>query len=322
MPFLSVNNISKKATDGIALDAISFSQQQFEKIAIAGETGSGKTTLLKIIAGLTQTDRGTVYFENEKVAGPEEKLLAGHPSIAYLGQHFELLNNYWVHELLEYANDLTPQFADKLYKLCKIDHLVNRRTNQLSGGERQRIALAKLLTKSPKLLLLDEPFSNLDVLHRKIIRQVIADVSAELQISCILVSHDAADLLSWADTLLVLKDGKVVQQGTPEQVYNQPVSTYCAGLLGDYNLINTAKIQIAGMKTGDVLMIRPEHTHVLRTSTSTMFQGKVINIEFFGSHYLLYINCNDCIIKSRTSHNEWEVNEEVYIRFSEKHFWH
>src|SRR6202012_4844162 len=110
-------------------------------------------------------------------------------------------------EILSYSNDLSGEAAAGLYALGRIDHLLGRRTDQLSGGERQRIALTRLLVKPPRLLLLDESFSNLDPLHKRILKNVITDISERLGITCILVSHDPRDLLSWAEEILVLREG-------------------------------------------------------------------------------------------------------------------
>src|SRR5580692_2230502 len=150
------------------LSGISFVQQKGQKLALAGATGSGKSTLLKMIAGLLQPDEGEIWLDGQRVRGPLETLVPGHPGVAYLSQHFELWNNYRVGEILSYANDLSDEEAGTLYEMCRIDRLLGRRTDQLSGGERQRIALARLLVKPPRLLLLDEPYSNLDRIHKEI----------------------------------------------------------------------------------------------------------------------------------------------------------
>src|SRR5215203_1380378 len=145
---LLVYRITKQQENDFVLRDISFIQQQFQKIAIAGETGSGKTTLLKIIAGLIQPDEGQVVFKNEIVKGPEEQLIPGHPGIAYLSQHFELRNNYRVEEMLNLTLQLEDEQADTIFKVCRINHLLKRKTDQLSGGEKQRVALAGLLISS------------------------------------------------------------------------------------------------------------------------------------------------------------------------------
>src|ERR1700754_4544564 len=134
MNILSVSNLHKQINPFFAVRDVSFVQQPLQQIAIVGETGSGKSTLLKMIAGLIQPDGGSIYFEDIKIKGPDEQLIAGHPAIAYLSQHYELRNNYRMEELLEYASKLSSKQAAELYRLCRIDHLMQRKTGQLSGG--------------------------------------------------------------------------------------------------------------------------------------------------------------------------------------------
>lgn len=220
----------------VALDNLGFSQRKGQRLAIVGETGSGKSNLLKTIAGLATPSAGAVYFEGTRVLGPLERLIPGQPGITYLSQHFELWNNYHVQEILSYTNDLSPREALELYQLCHIDHLLERRTDQLSGGERQRIALARILVHPPRLLLLDEPFSNLDMIHKRILKKVIANSASRFDITCTLVSHDPRDILPWADEILVLRDGRLIRQGAPRDVYSRPENEYTAALLGDYIL--------------------------------------------------------------------------------------
>ncbi|HSB94132.1 MAG TPA: ABC transporter ATP-binding protein, partial [Flavitalea sp.] len=229
MEFLSVESITKQKGNRLAADNISFQVAEGQRLGIAGETGSGKSTLLKIIAALEQPDSGAVYFKGIKVPGPNEKLIPGHPNIAYLSQHFELRNNYRVEEVLEYATLLPEEKAQAIFDICRVTHLLKRRTDQLSGGERQRIALARLLAGGPSLLILDEPFSNLDMLHKHTIRSVIDELRTMMHFTCILVSHDPLDLLSWADTIIILQEGKLIQHDKPGIIYRKPVNDYAAG---------------------------------------------------------------------------------------------
>ncbi|MEP7373901.1 MAG: ABC transporter ATP-binding protein [Chitinophagaceae bacterium] len=326
MALLTVSGISKQERGNYTVQNISFTQHPLRKIAIAGETGSGKTTLLKMIAGLVQPDAGEIFLQKERVVGPYEKLLPGHPAIAYLSQYFELRNNYSVEEELECKNLLTEKEANALYDVCRIQHVLKRKTDQLSGGEKQRIALARLLTTSPKLLLLDEPFSNLDAVHKNIIKSVINDIGEKLKISCILVSHDALDILSWADTILVMKDGRIIQQATPEQVYRQPVNEYCAGLFGDYNLINLnyAKefasipgIQINGKK----LLIRPEHINISVESKGAL-SGKVTKVLFWGSYYTYDVMIDQQSLRIKTGSHTFKIGDQVGVSLSTDDVWY
>jgi len=291
MDFLQVSGLNGR---------ISFKQKKAAKLAIAGETGSGKSTLLKMIAGLVQPAEGEVRFEGERVLGPHERLVPGQPGIAYLSQHFELWHNYRVEEVLSYANDLSVEEAAALYAVCQIDHLLARRTDQLSGGERQRIALARLLVKPPRLLLLDEPFSNLDNIHKSQLKTVIRDIGEKLDITCILVSHDPLDVLGWADEILVLKNANIVQQGAPEVVYRQPASEYVAGLFGRYNLIGGS-------------FVRPEDLRIVKKGEETIC-GTVETIIFQGSYYEVEVRVPGaaCVVL-RTRRNDLVVGEGVCL---------
>ena len=315
MAFLSVQNLSKSEKENLTVNNISFEQQPLQKIAIAGSTGSGKTSLLKMIAGYIQPDDGTIYFEGKRVIGPLEQLIPGHKGIAYLSQHFELFNNYWVHEILEMANKLTDEDAQNIYAICRIQHLLKRRTSELSGGEKQRIALARLLTTSPKLLLLDEPFSNLDMVHKNIIKSVIHDIATQLNITCTMVSHDALDILSWADKIMVMKDGAIIQTGTAQEVYSKPVNEYCAGLLGNYNLIdltrftNLTSISVNGKQA----MIRPEQFIITKEQTSNSVEGTVTAIVFWGSYYTLDVLAQNQSLLVKIDAPNVTVGDKVHL---------
>lgn len=315
MALLQVLNVSSEENGITALRNTSFTQEQFQKIAIAGETGSGKTTLLKLIAGLAQPTTGEILFENKRVEGPWEKLLPGHPRIAYLSQHFELRNNYRVEEELESKNLLTDEEANLIYDTCRIRHLLKRKTNQLSGGERQRIVLARLLTTLPKLLLLDEPFSNLDGVHKKIIKSVIHDIGEKMNITCMMVSHDAPDVLSWADQILVMKDGAIIQQGTPTEIYHRPLNEYCAGLFGRYNLINNTSGFAINPISNKQVLIRPEHIKIVSKESSSI-EGTIDKIFFWGSYFTVDVLIDQQIITIQTDHSHFTKGEKVYITFS------
>jgi ABC-type sugar transport system ATPase subunit len=294
MSLLQVSGISKEQQGALILKETSFTQEKFQNIAIAGETGSGKSTLMKIIGGLVQPTNGNVLFKNVRVEGPEEVLLPGHPGIAYLSQHFELRNHYRVEELLAYSNKLSEEEADHIYEICRITHLMKRKNDQLSGGEKQRIALAKLLVTSPELLLLDEPFSNLDMIHKGILKSVIYDLGEKLGITCMLISHDAQDILSWADEVIIMKDGSIIQQGSPSEVYHNPVNEYAAALFGKYNLIKG-------------VYYRPEN---LRIEDKGKLKGTITKVRYFGSHFELEV---DNTITIRTATPNFQKGDTIHF---------
>jgi ABC-type Fe3+/spermidine/putrescine transport system ATPase subunit len=261
-----------------------------------------------------QPDGGEIHLNGERVIGPEEQLIPGHPGIAYLSQHFELRHHLWVHEIMAYANELSDEEAKELYAICRIQHLFNRRTDQLSGGESQRIALARLLTTKPTILLLDEPFSNLDIIHKNIIKKVITDIGEKLGITCMMVSHDAPDILSWADTILVMKDGAIIQQGTPQTIYRQPVNEYCAGLFGDFNLIgNTKASAFAAIEmNGKNLLIRPEQFNIVTTNHNAV-AATVQSVLYHGSHYSIEVMVDENLISVYSNSNQFKTGDKIYL---------
>ncbi len=293
MQFLTVSNLhSLPQTESFTVKNINFTQAQNQHIAITGETGSGKTTLLKMIAGLLQPATGTIIFENEKVLGPDYQLIPGQKDIAYLSQHFELRHHYRMEELLAFNNNFSNERSKKLYELCRIQHLMKRRHNELSGGEKQRIALAKLLVARPHLLLLDEPFSNLDLIHKNILKVIIKEVAAEFNISIILTSHDPADTLPWADLIIVMQQGEIAQKDSPAEIYYNPVNEYCAGLCGMYNVfdedeINTVKQQPGYQNKIGKKIIRPEN--IILSRDYGAIKGTITGIQFCGAFYLVEI---------------------------------
>ncbi|QEC66886.1 ABC transporter ATP-binding protein [Panacibacter ginsenosidivorans] len=313
MALLEVQHISKHIAGNLIVDDINFKQGALQKVAIAGESGAGKTTLLKIISGHAQADSGTVLFNGKRVIGPEEKLLPGHKEIAYLSQEHDLLHNYKVEELVWFENQLTHDEAATLFEICQIDHLLKRKTDQLSGGEKQRIALCMLLIKSPKMLILDEPFSNLDPIHTDILKAVLEDITGRLQITCMLTSHDPHDTLSWADEVIVMKEGKIIQQGTPQTIYHKPVNEYVAGMFGKYNLLNPEQAALFGIEAnGKNVMLRPEE-FVISTNAKEAVKGIIQKISFWGSFYEAEVLVNDVKIVVRMMRNEWKVGEEVCV---------
>ncbi|EMR01101.1 ABC transporter ATP-binding protein [Cesiribacter andamanensis] len=310
MTFLSLSGISKWLTSQAtprqtALNSISFRLEAGQKLALAGQTGSGKSTLLKIIAGLVQPDAGSIHFKGERVKGPDEKLVAGHRSIAYLSQHFELPGSLRVEQVLQYANSLAASDAAALYALCGITPLLTRRTDQVSGGEKQRIALARLLVGKPELILLDEPFSNLDMAHKADLKEVIQSISERLGISVILVSHDPLDSLSWADQILVLQEGQLVQQASARQIYEQPKNAYVARLFGPCSLLSPPQqkglIPLLGQPpAGKRLLLRPESLHLLSQPQPGCPAARVQRIVYYGSHFELDVELEGTQLRIRS----------------------
>lgn len=295
--FLKIDEISKTINGSLAVDDISVSFSAQKKIAVVGETGSGKSTFLKLIGGLDQLDAGSIWYNQKRVKGALEQLIPGHPKIAYLSQHFELPNNYQVFDVLDFINQLSEEEKERLYDICGIRPFLQRWTDELSGGERQRVALVKTLLTAPELLLLDEPFSNLDLYSKHKMTELINSISEELNVRIIMVSHDASDVLAWAEEIYIFKNGKIIQSGTPEFLYHYPINEYCANLLGDCLLVENGsplfKSKNLETQNDKKILLRPTYLSQAETNQENTIVGKLTKIVFKGNYRVLHVLSDD-----------------------------
>ena len=326
MFLLEVCGVAKNHGGESVNATISFGLPKGQKLAIAGETGSGKTTLLKMMAGLMEPTTGSVLFNGDRILMPSEQLIPGHPKIAFLSQHFELRNNYRVEELLEMANKMEPARARYMCEICRIQHLLSRKTNQISGGEKQRIVLAQLLTTEPSLLLLDEPFSNLDKIHKQIMQDVISDIATHFDTTCVLVSHDAADLLPWANRMLLIKEGAIIRDDHPSTIFYTPQNEYEAELLGACNCISVGifpiiKYLIPEANDNQQLFVRPSQLCLIKPSGNG-FEGTIVGVAFCGSHYLIKLQINGLTLQVASLDANYTVGDryEVCLKENAKYF--
>ncbi len=317
MALLEVQHISKQLPGGLSISDISFEQEALQKIAVTGKSGAGKTTLLKMISGHEQPDGGTILFNGKRMIGPEEKLLPGQKEIGYLSQEHDLLHNYNVEDLLWFGNKLSSGEAATLFEICQVVHLAKHRTDQLSGGEKQRIALCMLLIKSPKLLVLDEPFSNLDPIHTDILKAVLEDITQRLQVTVMLTSHDPDDTLSWADEIIVMREGQIIQKGAPEIIYHQPLNEYVAGLFGRYNLLQPGHAALFGLETDVNMIMRPED-FVMNANPENSVKGIIQKISFWGSFYEVEVLVDDSMIIVKMTRNELKIGQKVSVSVYQK----
>jgi len=169
------------------------------------------------------------------------------------------------------------------------------------------------LVKQPRMLVLDEPFSNLDLIHKDILKAVLEDVREQLQVTCMLASHDPHDTLSWADEILVMKEGKLLQQGTPQEVYHKPVNEYVAGLFGKYNLLKPHIAALFGIDSkGEDVMTRPENFRIYKNGSGV--KGVVQKISFWGSYHEVEVMVDNAKIIVKTNQTELEPGNKIFLR--------
>ena len=289
-PIISLENISKHYAENSSagVHSISFNIQKGDFVAIVGESGSGKSTLLKLIYGLLLPDSGELLFKGKPLNGPIEKLIPGHDSMKMLNQNFNLNIYARVYENIESMlsnEDLKSkkEKAQKMMDFLRIDHLANKKIVELSGGEQQRVALARAIITEPEVLLLDEPFSQLDALLKTQFRADLKRLNQEMGITVILVSHDPVDGLTLANQMLILKDGILIESGNPDQIYLRPAYIYTGKLLANAFVLSALEAQKMGVKAQkDSVMIYPEWVQ-LKNSWSS--KGYVIKDIFFKGFY-------------------------------------
>jgi iron(III) transport system ATP-binding protein len=238
MSFLSVAHVGKRYGAVAALSDVSLGMDQGSRLAVLGPSGSGKTTLLRILAGFEAPDTGRVVLDGEVLAGNGTPVPSYKRRIGIVMQDGALFPHLTVTENIGFGLDRAmPGRAARIAELLDmvgLDSAIGARSPEaLSGGQQQRVALARALARAPRLMLLDEPFSALDTALREVTRKAVADLLRAAGITTILVTHDQAEALSFADQVAVMGDGHLLQIGAPQSLYRHPVSKKVASVLGE-----------------------------------------------------------------------------------------
>lgn len=286
---LSLTNISFKYNPEIpVVQNISFEIPQGTHVSILGESGCGKSTLLKLIYGLYDVEKGTIFWKNNQVLGPSYNLVPGHEKMKYLAQDFGLMPYTTAAENIgTYLSNFYPeekqQRIQELLEMVEMTAFANVKPKFLSGGQQQRIALAKVLAREPELLLLDEPFSQIDNFRKNTLRRNLFSYLKAKNITCIVATHDSTDALSFSDKTIILKQGKLIAQDTPQQLYNHPKNRYVASLFGEINALPASVLSQSNTSEETVLV----YPHQLKLDISSNFRIIIKDCYFKGNHYLI-----------------------------------
>ncbi len=300
---LQLQKVSFAYNQEPVLKNISFKIEKGQHISLIGESGCGKSTLLQLIYGLLHTD-GKIFWDEEELLGPNYNLVPGEAFIKYLAQHFDLMLPLSAAENVgKHLSNFYPvkkkRRIRELLEVVEMEDLANKKAKFLSGGQQQRIALARALANEPKLLLLDEPFSHIDHFRKNNLRRKLFSYLKEKNITCIVATHDSTDALSFADRTLVLKNGKIHADDSPENLYQNPPNKYVASLFGDVNHLMLRNIRTDKESRKRVLLY-PHEIEILETSKIKA----VVEASYFqGDGYLINARLN---------------TEEVLIEHSEK----
>jgi iron(III) transport system ATP-binding protein len=308
MSFLELHGLRKAYGNVTAVDGIELSVAAASRTAIVGPSGCGKTTLLRLIAGFEAPDAGRIVLDGSELAGNGEAVPAHRRGIGVVAQDGALFPHLSIADNIGFGmkrdEDARDERIAELAYVVGLDRgILKRRPHQLSGGQQQRVALARAMARKPRLMLLDEPFSALDTGLRASMRKAVAELLEQAGIATILVTHDQAEALSFADQVAVMRDGAFSQVGTPRDLYLRPKDRMIAEFLGD-SIILPARISggIAECAIGPIgadstsrrdvarIMLRPEQVFLEPASRADVADpppnvvfGEIIEAEFAGS---------------------------------------
>lgn len=269
--YLSLKNISKKYKDKEILKNISFDIKEGELVCILGPSGCGKTTLLNIIGGFVSDFSGDVLLSDENINNipPEKREIATVFQSYGLFTHKNVIDNVsYGLKLLKIDKNMRGKRARDMLEKVGLAGYEKKKIKELSGGEQQRVAIARSMVLNPKLLLLDEPLSNLDVHLRDVMRKEIKRIQKQFGVTMIIVTHDQEDAFKLADRVIVINEGHIEQIGTPEELYKKPKNNFISSFIGENNIID------------ENLIIRPEEISIKLDSSG---EGKVVDVTYLGA---------------------------------------
>ncbi|MFD2673277.1 ABC transporter ATP-binding protein [Marinicrinis sediminis] len=323
-----------KRESGFSIGPVHFHITKGESFAILGPSGCGKTTLLKCIAGLLQTDEGVIRLGDETITDlPAEKRGFGMVfQQPLLFPHMPVIDNIaFGLKMQGWSKKNRKQAAQEVLGAVGLAGFDDRYPNELSGGQQQRVALARAIVTKPKLLLLDEPFSALDPGIRAEMRQLVRDIHQQYQITMLLVTHDREEAFELADRIAVMQEGKVLQIGSPMDVYMKPYSPEVARFIGARNVFNGELKQgvfesesfrldlslIPEQPPGSVtLVIRPEQMRISRDPGEAVLHGEVQSTRLRQGFYELAVHCQGKtlhILQRMDADSRYEAGDQVGI---------
>lgn len=279
MPEVRLENLTKKFSDVIAVNNVTLKIFNGELLTLLGPSGCGKTTTLRMIAGFLMPDEGDIYFDDTRITHlPPEKRDVGMVFQSYaLWPHMTVFDNVaFGLKLRKLPKDEIKKRVKDILELVRLEGLENRYPRQLSGGQQQRVALARALVIEPQVLLLDEPLSNLDAKLREEMRFEIKDLQRKLRITTIYVTHDQAEALALSDRIAVMNQGRIIQVGTPYEIYNAPTNEFVARFVGVSNLIE-GKVDDYDPVKGKVLIKTKNELEIIAFSKNVR-KGQIVKL--------------------------------------------
>ena len=335
-------NITKKFNETVAVDNVSCNFEAGTLTTLLGPSGCGKTTSLRIIAGLERATSGKILVDNEDVT----LLPATDRDVSMVFQSYALFPHMSVIENVSYGlkmiNVNKEEYTEKALetlKLVNLEGYENRMPSELSGGQQQRVAVARAIVLKPKVLLFDEPLSNLDAKLRRQVREDIREIQQKLGVTTIYVTHDQEEALAISDKVIVMNKAVIAQEGSPKDLYNFPKNKFVANFIGDANDVtaeiinkqsNTYDLKLAEMNVKIEidkelndrvsLALRPEKIEIKRTNNENCIHAKIKSASFVGSsyQYILSSKIGELYVVSGDTNDIFKVGEEVFLSIDEK----
>lgn len=303
--FIEINDLKKSYKDNLVVDDFTLEIDKREFVTILGPSGCGKTTTLKMIGGFLKPDSGNIIIDGKDITNVAANL---RPT-ATVFQNYALFPNMNVIDNVSYGlkfkkikKSEARKMAEEMLDTIGLKEHAYSDINKLSGGQMQRVALARALILNPKVLLLDEPFSNLDAKLRVKMREEIKQIQHKFGITMIFVTHDQEEALSISDRVVIMNEGRIEQIGKPEEVYKNPKTLFVADFIGRVNIIQL---------NGEKRMIRPENISIDRQRGD--FEGQIYDKQFKGVYITYFINSKYGTLQVDTLNSDiYEIGEKVY----------
>ena len=298
---IEVKNLRKIFCKGniCVANSINLSLYEGEIFTVLGTSGSGKTTFLRMIAGLETPDSGEIFIDDKRVFSSDTNLEPSQREVAIVFQNYALLPHINVAANITFGSKATKDDLEEVLQKTKLKGCENKYPHELSGGQQQRVALARAIINKPKLILLDEPLSNIDTELRNILRAELKEMIKSFNITALFITHDKEDAFYLSDRIAIMYGGDILQTGTSKEIYNNPVDLYCANFLGKITKIDENSY------------IRPENIKICSDGTHSAVVKSVV---FYGSFYEVVALFNDKNIIIHTTNEN--INENSQIKFN------
>jgi sn-glycerol 3-phosphate transport system ATP-binding protein len=319
---IKLKNVTKSFGNNVVLDGMDLDIKDGSFTVLVGPSGCGKTTLLRMIAGIGPQTSGEVYIGDSNVSD----VAPGERGVAMVFQNYAIYPTMSIRENIEFGlknNKVPRETREKLVstvsKTVGLTEYLDRRPGTLSGGQRQRVALARAMVKNPQVFLMDEPLSNLDAMLRVQMRVELIELHNNLKTTFVYVTHDQVEAMSMADTIILMNKGKIMQKGSPYEIYHDPDNLFTARFMG------SPSMNIVECPEGHKMGFRPEHAHLSTSKTEEFLsvKGRIVTKELLGSETIFGLRDakQDLYRIKEESDYTANTNDEVYFNVPLNHLY-